>query len=282
MKWFKHDSDASSDAKIKKLIIRHGAVGYAVYFHCLELITADLSESKLTFELEHDSEIIADNLKIHGNGMEAGVDIVNKIMNTIIELDLFRESSDRIFCIKLAKRLDTSMTSNPRFRDLIKKSHDRVMIESGLSHDTVMQEENRIDLNRHKENIRVEPEKSVSVQEPKPLSRMRDDLAQYWQEAITAIQPDSTWGNHGKERQQLNTLANKTRNLFQSTVFFTSETEIVVAVLEQFVELREYGRDKRINGCPVLPSKISQFWPEITTALAERSRTVESNDELIF
>ncbi|MDA3812356.1 MAG: DUF4373 domain-containing protein, partial [Spirochaetaceae bacterium] len=148
MKWFKHDSDASSDAKIKKLIIRHGAVGYAVYFHCLELITADLSESKLTFELEHDSEIIADNLKIHGNGMEAGVDIVNKIMNTIIDLDLFRSSSDRIFCIKLAKRLDSSMTSNPGFRDLIKKSHDRVMIESGLSHDRVMQEETRIDINR--------------------------------------------------------------------------------------------------------------------------------------
>ncbi len=130
MKWFKHDSDASSDAKVKKLIIRHGAVGYAVYFHCLELITSDLSESHLTFELEHDSEIIADNLKITGNGQESGMDIVEKIMYTLLDLRLFDGDEKRIFCLKLAKRLDSSMTSNPRFRAKIKKSHDGVMIQS--------------------------------------------------------------------------------------------------------------------------------------------------------
>jgi len=56
MRWFKHDTDASSDAKIKKLLIRHGAVGYAIYFHCLELIASDICETNITFELEHDSE----------------------------------------------------------------------------------------------------------------------------------------------------------------------------------------------------------------------------------
>ena len=159
MKWFKHDSDASSDAKIKKLIIRHGAIGYAVYFHCLELITADLSESHLTFELEHDSEIIADNLKINGNGKESGMEIVEKIMFDIISLGLFVEDSNRLFCLKLAKRLDTSMTSNPNFRALIKKSHDSIMIPSSRSHDSVMQEENRIEENRteqkRKENKKI-------------------------------------------------------------------------------------------------------------------------------
>ena len=83
MKWFKHDSDASSDAKIKKLIIRHGAVGYAVYFHCIELITSSISENNLTFELEHDSEIIADNLKIIGDSTKSGMEIVENIMKTI-------------------------------------------------------------------------------------------------------------------------------------------------------------------------------------------------------
>ena len=186
MKWFKHDSDASSDAKVKKLIIRHGAVGHAVYFHCLELITADLSESKLTFELEHDAEIIADNLKINGNGNEAGVDIVNKIMNTIIELDLFRSSSDRIFCIKLAKRLDTSMTSNQRFRDLIKKSHDRVMIESGIRHDRVMQEENRLKENRHNKNIIKESAKSSRFLPPTV-----EEVQEYCRERINNVNQDT-------------------------------------------------------------------------------------------
>ena len=132
-------------------------------------------------------------------------------------------------------------------------------------------------------NIRIEPEKSVSVVETvKPLSKMKDDLAQYWQESITSIQPDSTWSNHGKERQQINILAGKTRNLFASTSVFTNENELVVAILEQFVEMREYGKDKRINGCPVLPSKLSQFWAEITTALAENHRAVEIDADFKF
>jgi len=76
MKWFKHDSDASSDAKIKKLVIRHGAIGYAVYFHCLELIAGNVSNDNITFELEHDSEIIADNLRIKGTAEKSGVQVV--------------------------------------------------------------------------------------------------------------------------------------------------------------------------------------------------------------
>ena len=64
MQWFKHDTDATQDAKIKKLLIRFGAIGYAIYFHCLALLAAETSDNNLTFELEHDSEIIASNLFI--------------------------------------------------------------------------------------------------------------------------------------------------------------------------------------------------------------------------
>ena len=133
MNWFKHDSDASSDAKIKKLLIRYGAVGYAVYFHSIELIAGDISENNLTFQLEHDSEIIADNLKIKGTADKSGIEIVEEIMRYIVELGLFIESENRIFCTKLLKRLDTSMTSSPRFRSMItdaKESHDAVMTTS--------------------------------------------------------------------------------------------------------------------------------------------------------
>ena len=131
--WFKHDTDATQDAKLKKLLIRHGAVGYAIYFHCLELIAAETSETNLTFELEHDSEIIADNLHIQGTAEKSGIEIVEDIMRTIIKLGLFNESNGRVFCFKLLKRLDLSMTSNPKFRELItvaKENHDTVMIPS--------------------------------------------------------------------------------------------------------------------------------------------------------
>jgi hypothetical protein len=136
--WFQHDTDSTQDAKIKKLIIRHGALGYAVYFHCLELIASDISESNLTFELEHDSEIIADNLHVQGTAEKSGREVVERVMTDIINLGLFTQSEGRIFCFKLLKRINLSMTSNPSFRSAISKkkeeNHDDVMTR----HDTVM------------------------------------------------------------------------------------------------------------------------------------------------
>jgi len=139
MKWFQHDSDATQDAKIKKLLIRYGAVGYAVYFHCLELIANDVSETNLTFELEHDSEIIADDLHIRGTATQSGQDLVEEIMKYIVELGLFTCSDNRIFCLKLAKRMSLSITSNREFRAKIAQikdqfNHDEVM----TNHDDVM------------------------------------------------------------------------------------------------------------------------------------------------
>jgi len=134
MEWFKHDSNASNDAKVKKLLIRYGVTGYAIYFHCLELICADVNKTNITFELEHDSEIIADNLKIKGTSDQSGIEIVEQIMKYIIDLGLFQSDEDRVFCYKLLKRIDTSMTSNINFRHLItdakQQNHDTVMTGS--------------------------------------------------------------------------------------------------------------------------------------------------------
>jgi len=156
MKWFKHDSDASTDAKLKKLVIRYGTDGYAIYFHCLELITGNISENKITFELEHDSEIIADNLKVKGDASISAIDKVNHIMEYIIELGLFENSLGKITCMKLFKRLDQSMTSNLKFRKMINnvKNNNKIMI----SHDNVMKEEIRIDKIRIDKKIKTVPD----------------------------------------------------------------------------------------------------------------------------
>ena len=141
MEWFKHDSNASNDAKLKKLIIRYGVTGYAIYFHCLELICGDVNKNNLTFQLEHDSEIIADNLKINGTSEQSGREVVEEIMRYIVSLGLFQSDGSRIFCTKLLHRIDTSMTSNTKFREMITeaKNHDTVMIPS------CKKEENRSD-----------------------------------------------------------------------------------------------------------------------------------------
>lgn len=207
MKWFKHDSDASSDAKIKKLVIRHGAIGYAVYFHCLELIAGNVSNDNITFELEHDSEIIADNLRIKGTAEKSGVQVVEEIMHYIVQLKLFENHDGRITCFKMIKRLDSSMTGNPAFRkliadakkshDLIGESHDTVM----MRHDSVMLEENRIEKNRKEENINTcseLPKKNGSIEADKPVYctiitntgweyPITTDLVELWKTTFPAV-----------------------------------------------------------------------------------------------
>lgn len=207
MKWFKHDSDASSDAKIKKLVIRHGAIGYAVYFHCLELIAGNVSNDNITFELEHDSEIIADNLRIKGTAEKSGVQVVEEIMHYIVQLELFENHDGRITCFKMIKRLDSSMTGNPAFRkliadaknshDLMDESHDSVM----MRHDSVMLEENRIEKNRKEENINTcseLPKKNGSIEADKPVYctiitntgyeyPITTDLVELWKTTFPAV-----------------------------------------------------------------------------------------------
>jgi hypothetical protein len=182
MNWFKHDTDCTQDAKIKKLLIKHGAVGYAIYFHCLELISAETSESNLTFELEHDSEIIADNLHIKGTAEKSGIDIVEESMRTIISLGLFQESEGRIFCFKLLKRLDLSMSSNPGFRKMIAEArannHDAVMI----NHDTIMQDKNsKIRIARREESKRTETD-AIASSKPHFIKPSLEQAKEYCQE----------------------------------------------------------------------------------------------------
>lgn len=97
--------------------------------------------------MEHDSEIIAANLFIKDETGKTGIEIVEDIMRYIIKIGLFQESGGRIFCFKLLKRLDTSMTSNPTFRRLITtakdQNHDAIMTQSCFSHDTIMQATNQ-------------------------------------------------------------------------------------------------------------------------------------------
>lgn len=139
MKWFKHDSNAHRDVKLRKLMMRFGLEGYGLYFYCLERITDKLSTTNLTFKLEDDAEILAHDTGLH-------IDDVNGMMRFMVELGLFEDSQGVISCLKLAKRLDQSQSGNKNMRNLIakaKESQDGVMTTSGQSHDSVMLEEKR-------------------------------------------------------------------------------------------------------------------------------------------
>ena len=140
MKWYKHDSNAHTDAKLCRVRLKYGMEGYGLYWYCLELIAANVEVHNLTFELEHDAELIAAATGIH-------YELVQEMMLYMIDLGLFEQRDGIITCMTMVKRLDQSMTSNPRMRKMIgdaKNNHDSVMI----NHDLVMQEEKRIEEKR--------------------------------------------------------------------------------------------------------------------------------------
>jgi len=137
MKWFKHDANANADAKLMKVIIKHGLEGYGLYWYCLEHIAGNIELNNLTFELEHDAEILAHKTGLHQER-------VQEMMTDMVNLGLFENKNGTITCLKLARRLDQSMTSNPEMRKAIRElvnNHDSIMTESDL----VMQDEMRID-----------------------------------------------------------------------------------------------------------------------------------------
>ena len=138
MKWVKHDTDANQDAKLQNVLLDYGLEGYGLYWYCIELIAGKVDKDNITFELEHDSRIIARNV---GSTPQK----VSEMMQYFVNNGLFESSDGVITCLKMAKRLDQSMTSNPQMREIIGnlKNHDAVMTKS----DKVMQDKIRLDKN---------------------------------------------------------------------------------------------------------------------------------------
>lgn len=125
MKWVKHDTDANQDAKLQNVLLDYGLEGYGLYWYCIELIAGKVDKDNITFELEHDARIIA-------RSVGSTAQKVEEMMRYFVNLGLFEDSQGTITCLKLAKRLDKSMTSNPEMRQIIDnlKNHDGVMTQS--------------------------------------------------------------------------------------------------------------------------------------------------------
>lgn len=161
MQWFKHDTSANMDAKLQDVLLDYGLEGYGLYWYCIELIAGKISKDNLTFSLEHDARIIARNT---GSSPQK----VQEMMKRFIDIGLFENSDGVITCLKLAKRLDQSMTSNTKMRELISeiKNHDAVMTES--SKILTASCKNRIEENRKDKSNQKDKQKrftSPSIQD---------------------------------------------------------------------------------------------------------------------
>ena len=100
MQWIKHMTDMVDDPRIRRLIRKHGALGYAVYNLAIERIGKRLTTEHVIPDLEETAEDIADLLR----------DDTAKIqdcMAAAIDLGLFEHDvvSGRILCAKIYKFL---------------------------------------------------------------------------------------------------------------------------------------------------------------------------------
>lgn len=144
MQWFKHDSNANTDDKLQSVLLDYGLEGYGLYWYCLEMIVNRVDKDNINFELKHDARIIARNTGCSPQK-------VSEMMKHFCDLGLFENNDGRITCLKIIKRLDTSMTSNKYMRELITKAkehHDSIMTLSDndmTKSDFIMQEEIRLD-----------------------------------------------------------------------------------------------------------------------------------------
>jgi hypothetical protein len=114
------------DEKLQEVLLDYGLEGYGLYWYCIELIVGKTSVDDITFEIKHDARVIARNT---GSTPQR----VEEMMKRFITLGLFENQDGKITCLKVAKRLMSSATSNIQMRNLIqniKVRHDGVMTAS--------------------------------------------------------------------------------------------------------------------------------------------------------
>ena len=167
MKWFKHDTDANLDAKLQNVLLDYGLEGYGLYWYCIELIAGKVGKDNVTFELEHDARVIARNT---GSTTQK----VEEMMKYFVTARLFESADGVVTCLKLAKRLDQSMTSNPEMRNIITglKSHDSIMMKP----DKVMQDKIRLDKTRVEEK-RIDNKDITIVKQDSVIDQL---FEQFW------------------------------------------------------------------------------------------------------
>jgi hypothetical protein len=173
MKWFKHDANANTDAKLRKVRLKYGMEGYGLYWYCLELIAANVEKHNLSFELEHDAEIIAHDTGIHFERVE-------EMMRHMVNLHLFEESTGRITCLKMATRTD-------EYTQKLIRDTAPVPTSSRQTPDTVTTKSLLIEEKRREENRKEEKKKVASA--PRFTAPTVDDVAWYSEQSGHLIDP---------------------------------------------------------------------------------------------
>lgn len=167
MKWFKHDTDASNDPKIKKLKKKFGMVGYGVYFNLLELIARKMESNVEEFGFlpaDWDDESLE---------LEFGLDTnnVRTMFDYMCEVGLFEKKQGRLYNSKIQSRCDDYTSRLLRKEDYNAKKSN--MSEQSPNSVRTKSDKVRLDKNRIEENRKEEELSNESIPS-KTLKNFRD------------------------------------------------------------------------------------------------------------
>lgn len=125
------------------------------------------------------------------------------------------------------------------------------------------------------EAVRDDDEPFPETRKTKPLSALKDPLANSYQEWFVHIAPPGTWGSIERERKSCNDLAKKTRALLPETPYDT-EMELASMLFKTFLEMRKWGKSEYWKTAAVVPSEMLSRWAKICAQLAENYQLQES------
>lgn len=102
MKWFKHESAAHNDEKIRELIHETGVEGYGIMMICLELI-AEKIDHNLIAEIEISWRVLSEKCGKRSDKLKS---ILKTSAFANILPSEFRKDKVKLYCPNLLKRLD--------------------------------------------------------------------------------------------------------------------------------------------------------------------------------
>lgn len=142
MKWFRHDTDARQDYKIKRLTSKYGVEGYGVYWSIVELLAFETKDN-LDVCLSLDKfpvEDIAYDLKVDVKRLKEMLDFMAQIF--LIDPECY--SSNVLCCKALAKRADDYAQrqgrSMKRVRTESEQGQDQVLLKDSKGQERKEQE----------------------------------------------------------------------------------------------------------------------------------------------
>ena len=223
MRWFKHDSSAHRDLKLKKVKRKYGITGYGLYWYCLELIADSVDKKNITFELEDDSEEIA-----HEWNLDRVT--VSEIMEYMVNLGLFECSDNRITCMKMATRLDDTNSRNPQIQAIIRELECRSSAKtSDIPEDSSEDPENssarldkiRLDETRLEKNSSSDSQANTSTVSAKITKKQQESIIELYHEMLPELSTVLVNRWHGSKHATA--LANRWKEdpQFRSKTFWT-------------------------------------------------------------